>query len=518
MSKEVTRRQDSIRKSGVKNVLISAIVAGSSYFSLTLVARRFGGSSGSDAYFFLLSLTTISISFIGSLLGTVFLPALISLRGTPQDAQRFMSSIFTWCILVASVAAAASWWWYEQFFAMVSRLDTERIAHMHFVLRYFSPILLFGVAAEFFRVVALAIGKFSTSALTTLFQPLILIAAIYLLAGHLHEEALALALLVSKVAALAFLLGAVIWKSGLSVGFNLSSNKHTFRFVKASGPYWSASIITNVANFYFDYVASGLGSGVLTSLAYAQRIFALPTTVVLNPILEIARTKFAELQVTGNRHLFAVYYGNLLRISLYFSIPVAVMYFCFANNIISAMFERGAFTADLASLSASCLKVYAISIPFSCIFLVNGRACESYQRLLWPSIFGTLGNLLMIGFTLQFVGHAGYIGIPLSRLAIDSLYFLPFGFIAFMRFGGEPNFRLVARTVMTAGIASLTPIAVVAGLNLSEPIYGQRTSLIILGQVVAGFLGSYALVLTLVDRHVGDEFKSLFRRGNGEPR
>ena len=75
----VHRRTESIRKAGVKNIFISVCVAATTYYSLTLVAKYYGGSIGSDAYFFLASLSNLTSGIISSLVGVAFLPAFIKL-------------------------------------------------------------------------------------------------------------------------------------------------------------------------------------------------------------------------------------------------------------------------------------------------------------------------------------------------------------------------------------------------------------------------------------------------------
>lgn len=505
-------RNDSIRRSGVKNVLISVVVAVSSYFSLTLVAKRFGGSLGSDAFFFLASLTTLASGLVGSLLGTVFLPAFIELqtKADKTEAQRFASSVFSWCLVFTGVGALVAAVWHDEFFLLVSRFNTSQMEHMQVVLKYFAPIFLFGVLSEFFRVLALSLGKFSTSAITALFPPLMLIAFIFTLADTMHEEALAASLLLSKVAATIVLVVAVVWQAGVRIRLTLKPDVHAFRFVKSSAPYWSATVVTNLATFYFDYVASGLGAGVITSLAYAQRIFMLPMVVFLNPILEIARTKFAQFQATRDSESFSIYYDNLIRLAMYFAVPVAALYFFMSTEIISAMFQRGAFSSANVAVSAACLQIYALSIPFLCLFSVNGRACESFQRLLWPSIFGSVGNLLMIALTFAFVTYKGYIGIPLARLTVEALYFLPFGFIAFQRLGGSLHLAIPVKALATASAACVVPAM---GFYLISG-HGGAHSLWWLVQHVGCFALAYGLTLALIDRHVGKELHLLLRTRN----
>jgi putative peptidoglycan lipid II flippase len=500
-------RSDSVRRAGIKNVLISVVVAAASYFSLTLIARTFGGSVGSDAYFYLASLTTLASGLIGSLLATVFLPAFIELqiRAGREEANRFASSVFSGCLVLCAIAAAIAAIWHTRFFLQVSRFDAAHLADMRPVLLYFAPVFLIGVMAEFFRVLALASGKFSTAAVTALFAPVLLILFIAAFADSLHEESLAASLLCAKVMTLVLLVFVVVQQTDVRIRLMWWPDTHTFRFVRSSVPYWSANVVTNVATFYFDYMASGLGAGVLTSLAYAQRIVSLPTAVFLNPLMEIARTRLALAQANRDDVGFNRQYNALLGLALYFSIPIAGLYMVLDREIVSGMFQRGAFGPANVDISAACLFIYAWTIPLSALFMVNGRACESYQRLTWPAVFGTVGNLAMMVATSVLVSHMGVLGIPFAKLASDALYFLPFGFIALTLFGGRPDLRQLLRTLAAAAAATAVPALAFALSPWTGGHEESATSIRKLLLLVAGFLAAYALLLGALDGRVRRE-------------
>jgi len=501
---------ESIRRAGSKNILISVCVAAATYYSLTLIAKQFGGSLGSDAYFFLASLANLASGIIGSLLGTVFLPAFIKLltQSGKSEAYRFASSIFSWCLVITCAAALPIFIWNEQFFSLASRFSASQLSQMYQFLQYFVPIFLFGVLSEFFRVIALSIGKFTPAALTALFPPFFLITFLLGFGDTLHEETLVASLLLAKIIALLVLV-TVVWKEGIRLRFILTNNQHTFHFLKSSAPYWSANVVTNAATFYFDYQASGLGAGVVTALAYANRIFMLPIVVFLTPLVEISRTKFAQMQSAGNHEAFNFFYNNLLRFALYFSVPIAALYLTFSQEIISAMFQRGAFQAESVTIAASCLSVYAWTIPFVSVFMVNGRACESYQRLLWPSIFGTFGNLIMIVSTYMLTNAFGYRGIPMAKVAIDILYLFPFGFIAVQLFGGMPRYRLIVSS-LAASLAAAIPTSVFFNLTFSERYNGASFSLNVLILWVVLFCSLYSLTLLILTPHIRSELKKLW--------
>jgi putative peptidoglycan lipid II flippase len=445
----------SLRKAGFKNIITSVFVAALTYYSLALTASNFGGSLGSDAYFLLVSLTTLVSGIVGSVLGTVFLPAFIHLLNQPEkeEAQHFASSIFSWHLVVTLTVAISVFYFNEQFFLIASKFDSSKIAQTIQILRYFAPIFILGVLAEFFRVVALSLGKFFIAAASAVFPPLILIILLFWSSENPQEQLLACSLLISKICSLTVLM-ITVKSAGIKILFSLKNNFHTTRFIKTSAPYLSAGIVTSLAGYYFDYQASGLNAGAVTSLSYANKIFLLPISLVFNPLIEISRVKFSQMQSKGDLISLNYFYNKLIVFAIFFSIPVALTYFYFSHEIISLIFKRGAFNDEDVKMTASFLKIYALAIPFSIIFLVNGRVCESFQRLFWPSVFGTIGNLIMIAAIYIFTIKYGQNGIPIARVVIEIIYFLPFGFLAFQLLGGRPKYIFIMKSAVIATIGS----------------------------------------------------------------
>ena len=492
------------RRAGINNVIISAVVALLSYFSFTLIASKFGGSLGSDAYFFVFSLTTITSGLLTTLFGVVVVPIFVEIKIKKGliEAGEFAGSILSICILVTIPVALIFYICHDQLFSIVSKYSENQIQLTQRVLIYFSPIFIVTVLAEYFRILVLALGKYTLAAFGAIFQPAFLIGFIYTCSGQLGESAMSLSLLTGRLAVLVFMLLVVFRVAGLRTPLQLRSNASVARFVNVSTPYWSANAISNFAVFYFDYVATGLGAGVLSSISYAQRIFTLPVFVVVNPIMEIARTRFAEARAVGDAVSFAQQHNKLMQFILYFTIPVSVFYFCFAQEIISSMFERGAFGKDNVAISVACLQVFTFAIPLSSLFLLNGRAVESFQKLTWPAIFGTIGQLLSIVLTFFLVDQVGYLGVPLSKEMIDLLYFLPFGFIAIRKFCPQTNFEYIGRVAGIAVAASVLPITVYSLTGISAKLIAFFPSLLTLISLIFVFFTIYGLTIMMLDRRI----------------
>lgn len=504
MSDSSIKPRGSFRSAGINNIIISAVVAVLSYFSLILVASTFGGSIGSDAYFFLFSLSTISSGLITCLYAAVLLPIFVDIKYNEglSKAGEFAGSMLILSLIFTIPIALIAYVWYGQFFSTVSKFTTSQIDAVRFILIYYAPIFVITVISEFFRTLILASGYYTLAAFGAIFQPAILIASIYVFSDSLKEEALPLSLITSRFLLLIFMLTLTLRVTRLKIPLNLKSDVMVGRFFKVAAPYWSANVITSAATFYFDYMATGLGAGILTALAYSQRIYNLPITIVLNPIFEIARTRFCEARAADNSEHFASQHNKLMRSILYFTIPVSVLLFFFSHEIIASMFQRGAFSKENVLVSAECLRIYAFSLPFTAFFILNGRAVESFQKLAWPSFFGTLGQFISIFITFILVSRIGYLGIPISKVLIEICYFFPFGFITLRFFVGRLNMKNMGRTMATSLMASLGTVYLYFSSGLSNQLKGYFPSLWLLSVLIIGWFSSYSLLIVLLDRKI----------------
>ena len=503
----------SIRIAGFYNIFISATVAVLSYIALMMIASKFGGNAGSDAYFYLLSLTTLSSGLISVLFGVVMVPTFVEIMTNEcrTKADEFASSIFSIVLILVLPIIATVSAFHNEFFLFATKYSKDDIYKIDFILVYFSPILLSSVLAEFFRFLALALTRYTLAAIGAIFQPIFTIVLIYSYTDIIKEEVLPIALLSSKLVILVLCFFVLLKYDKLVIHLFSIRKNDIFRFSKTSTPYFFANIITNFAGFTFDYLATGLSTGVLSSIAYAQRIVMLPIAVFINPIMEIARTRFAIAKSRGDINSLANQHNILLQLILYFTIPVSIFLFVYSELVISVMFNRGAFSQENLRIAASCLSVFAVAIPFSAIFYLNGRVVESFQRLTWPSFFGSITHLILIATTYLFVNQYGYIGIPTAKTFVEIFIFFPFGIIAMKLFlGFFPKmhvFKVTAFSIISSSFALLL-------CNLSVMPYRDSYPNIIWFalMLLTFFVIIYSILITFFDRRIPRYIIYLVRR------
>ena len=292
----------------------------------------------------------------------------------------------------------------------------------------------------------------------------------------------------------------MIHKERVRVRFVFIHRLPSISSFKSAASFWSASFVTNTSTFFFDYMATGLGIGVITAVSYAQRVFSLPVTLILNPLLEVAYTNFSELHARNDMKTFGLRYKILLQLVLFLSIPIAIFFFCMSDGIISSLFQRGAFGKDSVQIASNSLRVFSLAIVPTCIFMLNGRAIESFRKLVWPSFFGTLGNLFLMFIIYRLVGVYGYLGIPYARTLIYWAYFLPLGFITLYIFNKSMGLSGGFRTLFIATLASILPMGLYFYMDSVLALSVRFPSLALLGITMVLFSIIYLVLILLMDK------------------
>ena len=498
-----------LARAGLLNTGIGLFSAALTFLSLALIASRFGGSAGSDAYFYLLSLVAVGTALLGGILSAVLLPQLVEVRvksGLVQVSE-LASALLAWLLLLCALLALALALFHGPFFAFASRFSAEQVQSQHAILGWLGPVLVLSVLAEYLRILLLGVGRYAEAACMALLTPTTLV-AVLLLDHSLSEAELATALAFSKglmVAAAMFLL----MREGMRLLPRLGGSAPLARFARISAPYASASVVTQLSVFFFDYMASGLGTGVLTAVTLAHRIFALPLMLMVTPLLEIARVRFAELRATNDEAAFQRQYDQLSVLVLYMVLPAAALLFIFPGEIVALLFQRGAFNAQDAEVAAACLKVLALSVPLGCFFTLNGRVVESFQQLNLPSLLGSIGNLCLMALTYILVGAMGFIGIPLSRLLVDLGYLLPFGLWMLHHHRVHVRFVSLGRALLRAGLSCAIPLSLALWLQSSLTASGRSVPVAWTLAAVAAMGVFYAVLVWVLDPQARLALRSL---------
>tara|TARA_B100001989_G_scaffold203292_1_gene151759 strand:+ start:3701 stop:5251 length:1551 start_codon:yes stop_codon:yes gene_type:complete len=182
------------------------------------------------------------------------------------------------------------------------------------------------------------------------------------------------------------------------------------RVFKLMGPAMIGAGVMHINLFADLIIASLLDGGSISYLYYADRLNQLPLGVVgiavgtaLLPMLARAMEKEDKSE---SRNLF----NRALEYCLLLALPAAVALAMIPVQLITVLFERGAFTTSDSLMTSNVLAAYAIGLPAYITIKVFSTAHWAHEDTVTPvkiSVVATLLNIIMSIILIQFIGVVG---------------------------------------------------------------------------------------------------------------
>ncbi|MCL4803459.1 MAG: hypothetical protein KJ046_04115 [Anaerolineae bacterium] len=232
-------------------------------------------------------------------------------------------------------------------------------------------------------------------------------------------------------------------------------------------------------------IASYLGPGAVTAVAYAFRIFNVLERFIFRGFVISTIQAYAS-GIKGN-------WQRDTRLLVLIAIPIMVIFATLSVPLISIAFERGRFNAESTQMVALALQAYAPAIPIIALnripYAMAFAQTRSRELLIYAAIFSiTLVSaeiaMVAAGLTLEAFGFAYTLGIALA-----TLWIYPRVRIDEMR--GMWSIKEVSR-LLGAGLITLAGTAAIV-YALQQALAGWA-----LAQWVVVITGSISSVLLLV--------------------
>ncbi|MEM6620969.1 MAG: murein biosynthesis integral membrane protein MurJ [Pseudomonadota bacterium] len=432
-----------------------------------------------------------------------------------EFAQQAISGLFAALLILTLLAQLATPW---LVWALASGFDAERQALAETFTRIVFPYIVFISLAALFSGVLNAFGRFAAAAAAPVLLNVIWIAALGLAwaAGWDVGLTLSWAIFAAGLAQLA-----LVWMAAKRLGLGLLPRRPRLtpqmkRLVVVGIPAALAGGVMQINLLVGTQVASYF-EGAVAWLWMADRVYQLPLGaigvaigVVLLP--ELAR-RFRAGDAEGTAHAM----NRAGEFSLVFTLPSAVALVLVPQTIVTALFERGAFTAEDSAQTALALAVYGVGLP---TFVL--------QKVLQPAFFAredtrTPLRYAMISMVINLVvaiGLAPVIGFLAAAMATT--------------LAGAANLWLLWRGVqrlspeymMDAQLASRLPRIALASLGMGAVILGIAHGLeyllpgwagVTVIAVVTGGMVSYGVFGFALGAFSISELKSALRRSKRQP-
>jgi putative peptidoglycan lipid II flippase len=412
---------DLIRRArGVVNVNALVVAAlGLGLLANVLIAGLFGLSHRVDAFFAAAVLPNLVMLFSIDYLGKNFLPVLASAKAVSQTcASSVTSSIVTMvALLAAAVTALLVVFSRPLFGALLPGFDA---AALDLVSRYFTimaPCIVLMTINTFHEYVWQYEEQFTYVSLSKTALPAANLLCLLLLAPWLGEYCLPVGYLVGHIAVFLLLLRRLPYRYRPHVALRPGFERRVFA---NSAIVMSTGLVARGKSIVMNYLASQLGSGAITALALASKLTEPLERSAFTGIRMLMFSQTVRLVVARDRRGL----GNLYSMGLRASFLVLAPFLCWmalnSETLVQALFGRGEFTAEMATLVAAVLVGLAPSVLFLGVNQLLSNAFYAMDRVAVPATVMPLGTLIYVAAAFPLAAAFGTQGLAaaLSTAAI----------------------------------------------------------------------------------------------------
>ena len=446
-----------IVRSSLFNLASKAVL----FCTFLVLAYYFGTGEKTDVYFFLYSTLWLVVTIFSSLHVAVIVPEAMRRREQEGEKQgmQFFNYFFYIFLAIAGIGLVLFYIQPVTWVALISKFDFSILQGYRSLILGFLPLFPLIIACQYLVDLLNAYRYFTIPVLTGLFNNVIAFVLLFALHSVLDIYAMLWAAYIAYGINLLLLLYLMRRDLSWRFGFTRVSVGGVFRANFGIG------FLGNVGNFLGKYAAnyfcSGADAGLLTAYSYGQRTTNQPTEIITNQFSSVAAIRFNELVAQSNRAKLKTVFHQSVNMLLFILVPVAVIFFFYAQDIITILYQRGAFDAEAAKQTAFFARYLGFLIPLMGLNTVVTRLYNAGQIIRFSTIYSLIANGIQVLLLWFAYSRWGIWGLPFALLAQNVLNVLVAQIFLRIFFKGIGYSRAL---VMLAGLTLLC-LGLVFGLR-----------------------------------------------------
>ncbi|MBW4646795.1 MAG: murein biosynthesis integral membrane protein MurJ [Goleter apudmare HA4340-LM2] len=390
----------------------TALVKGVAVVKELVVAWKFGVSDDLDAFLIALLIPSFIINVVAGAVPAALIPTYIQVREQEgqKASQKLFSGIIVWSLALLGITTILMLVFAPFYLPLIAiGFSPEKLNLTFKLLCTMAPIVLLSGIIIIWSSVLNAGEKFVLASLSPASTSIITIG--FLLAfSSLGSFALVAGLAGGAVLEI-LILGVALHRQGISLrpkwhGFE----RHLRQVAGQYMPMIAGSFLMCSTALVDQSMAAMLSPGSVAALNYGNRVIALPITLATTALSAAVIPYFSKMVAhqdwKGVRHTLQHY----LKIIFIITVPLALLFIFFSEQIIALLFQRGSFTVDDTKVVANIQLYFAFQIPFYVANILVVRlisAMQLNQILMQVSGVNLIINVVLNYVFMQLMGISG---------------------------------------------------------------------------------------------------------------
>jgi putative peptidoglycan lipid II flippase len=398
-------KTESYKRGVIVSTFLNVFTKGIGFLNTLIIAFYFGANTGTDIYFYILSVAMLITSTINGIDYLVLVPQSMKIREQKgeHNAQLFINFFIYTYLVIGFILAVAGILAPVFFYTLFSKYDVALLNSNHKLLYLGSVIILFQLINNLLSAVltsykfftASIICGFINSAFSILFtvffhQKLGITGTMFGIAVGYCINFFILIFILKRYQnwnffAFSIMKDKVVWKNIGLMQINIL-------------PVWLRSYFT-------IFFLTGMGAGIITSLNLAQMIAALPEMFILTQVASVMGIKFSELAAKNDVLQTNILLINILKTLFIIIIPIALVMAIANKELIQFAFERGSFSKNSITTTAFCFFYFSLLLPAKIFDVLFTRLFTSFQLYGISTLFAVIAHAIITTVVYLLTSH-----------------------------------------------------------------------------------------------------------------
>lgn len=442
-------------------VLVGILAKFASFISEAVLAAYLGTTYQSDAYYMVSSIQQVIYPMLSVGIWKVFLPLYKekTTAGELRGADTLANKIITLSTIASLAAVALLILLAGPAVSLVAPgFEGETRTLCIQLVRLSAPMYVLIVAAAVYAAMLQCHDRFLGSQIREVVSHIPTILAAVLFYKAFGVKALAIALVVGGLLRLVVELPFVNWGYKYKPDFHFKT--HELKIFAQRLP--SAMIsegVTQVNTLVDKAMASMLPEGTVSSLNYGQKLVNVFSGLLSSAVATALYPQMIELIALKKTQELSRLVEKIINIFCVIMIPITVACILFRTELVSAVFQRGAFGAESVSVTAGVFALYCLGILFSACNTVINNLFYSFGNTRTPMYISIANLVINVAANLVFIHFWGVNGLALAT-SISAV----FTFFVRMKLSGKyveihakPMLRAVGKVLLASVAACGAP-------------------------------------------------------------
>lgn len=429
-------KKDSLFKTAGLIALITILSKIFGFLRDVMIAKHYGATVVSDAYFYAYQLPSLALIIMGGLGGPFHTAtvAIFSKLASSDDenafeyAQKVFNTFLTITGILFAIFSIAIFFFAHDIISIVAAGATPKLQQLATMqLKIMSPVVFIGGIIGIFYGISNVYREFMMTSFSPTVASLATIAGLMLLSSSDSSGIiLSWTTLIGAVGQLAIQFPAFLktrYKFKPSIDYK---DKNVSRLIEILFPAMIATTIGQM-NIYIDmFFTSKLQEGAWSAIGYSNRLFQFPVGIIMTAMLVPLFPMFSEFVGKKDFASLKKYYHQGVNSLWFLCFPILGFIFLFSQNLISLVFERGSFDHNATVMVSQALVFLSLSmIPYVArdtltrVYYAFDDSKTPFVVAMVSIVVKTLMNILLIS-----VLGLGIPGITLSTTTVTWVNFI----------------------------------------------------------------------------------------------